>query len=175
MAAIIVLLVISWTRLYGRSFVPKLILIISFTSEINAISVKPFTFPLALVEGDAATANCVAQGPKINLNFKWLKNDDLLLEDKPRTVFVTAGSVSTLIINEVSSRDVGNYTCEVSAGEELSRYSASLVINSSPKWLVEPHDVIASIGHEKIVIDCQAYGSPRPRIKWIFDQLSGSQ
>ena len=136
-----------------------------FKLGLIALVIKPFEFTLPLLEHDAVTVSCVAQGVK-SVDFEWFKNGNPFKEVKPRVSIMSSAVISTLMINEVHPEDVGNFTCQANANQEQATHSASLILSYAPKWLIEPEDVLIKSDQNRQIVDCQAYGSPKPKITW---------
>ena len=62
--------------------------------------------------------------------------------------------------------DSGNYTCIARTSAELKSHTAILVINTPPKWLIEPRDIIINENQDHVTLDCVAIGFPSPVTKW---------
>lgn len=131
---------------------------------------RPFAFANSLLEGQTATTTCLSLVSGVQ--FKWLKNGIELLEERPRVSILTSDPVSTLIVKQVSATDAANYTCIASNSFGNDKFTASLVISSKPKWLVEPRDVIIGQGMDT-VLNCVAIASPPAKVTWwLGDQKS---
>ncbi|KFM81577.1 Down syndrome cell adhesion molecule, partial [Stegodyphus mimosarum] len=78
---------------------------------------------------------------------------------------------STLFFERASQKHNGNYTCIASNPYASANYTASMVLNIPPRWIIEPKDVEVVQG-SSVRADCQAEGYPRPIIRW--KQLVGS-
>ena len=147
-----------------KSFLLVLNVILSVNSIIS-LRIVPFSFTTPLFDGNAASLQCLAQSSK-PVDFNWLKNGINFVEDKPRTVILSSGPVSTLIITSTSIHDVGNYTCVAISGDAKVSHSSTLVLNSKPTFVIEPYDVNLNVGQMQAIFDCIASGNPKPSIKW---------
>ncbi|KAG1654824.1 Down syndrome cell adhesion molecule-like protein Dscam2 [Nymphon striatum] len=98
------------------------------------------------------------------MTLTWLKNGkDATMTEKVDVQ--TTKTYSLLQIHEVNAKHTGNYTCvaENKAGKTVK--SIFLKIASSPKWLVEPHDVTQPL-NTGVLVHCKAEAYPIPEVKW---------
>ncbi|KAH7947364.1 hypothetical protein HPB52_010494 [Rhipicephalus sanguineus] len=73
--------------------------------------------------------------------------------------------ISTLVFRSLREEHTAVYTC-LAANEAASiNYSAPLVVYAPPRWRLEPTDTTVTTG-ERIILDCQADGTPEPRVRW---------
>ena len=132
---------------------------------VGELAITPFVFPKLVRENDLASVTCVAQSTK-PVTFIWKKNDDILIESKPRLEIVTKSRMSALVIDRITPQDTANYTCLVNNGNILRSHTAELVVSYSPKWIKEPEDLILREIKSQFEIVCQATASPPARISW---------
>ncbi|GFU20643.1 down syndrome cell adhesion molecule-like protein 1 [Nephila pilipes] len=126
--------------------------------------VAPFMFPPALREGERGTATCTIRSGDRPLEFKWLKDgNDLIASSSVDTQSMRDSSF--LVIESVTSKSSGNYTCVVSNVYGKDQFTASLTVTAPPQWLKEPKDSVSQEG-ESLIIECQASGVPSPIVKW---------
>lgn len=93
-------------------------------------------------------------------------------ESKPRITIAKDRSISTLLINNVTNSDSGNYTCKASKDGLSDSYTSQLLVNSKPNWVTEPKDVDFEDGRT-LKLDCLASGSPAITVNWIFNSKKG--
>ncbi|CAG7821710.1 unnamed protein product [Allacma fusca] len=72
---------------------------------------------------------------------------------------------SILTIVNVSSVHSANYKCILANRFGQTSHQASLIVRVPPKFTVEPKDEQITVGTQ-VLIDCQAEGTPMPRINW---------
>ncbi|XP_077518347.1 cell adhesion molecule Dscam1-like isoform X2 [Amblyomma americanum] len=137
-----------------------------YVSVMVAPVVGPFSFPSNLKEGMRAIVTCSVLEGDSPVRIRWLRDGAPLAPDG-RNIKVEASNEfsSTLFIKKVSYRHRGEYTCVAANTAAAANYSSTMVVNVPPRWKVAPRDKSAVVG-ENVVIDCQAEGSPSPRIWW---------
>ncbi|KAM7308569.1 hypothetical protein ISCGN_012203 [Ixodes scapularis] len=119
--------------------------------------------------GHRAIIECLATGsptPKI----KWRKQQKEGVAggwaNLHSSVHLKMHDNGTLILEEVSAADGGQYSCEADNGIAPSATLAfSVIVNAAPSWKKKAEDVRVNSG-AKARIECLATGSPTPRIKW---------
>ncbi|CAL1281289.1 unnamed protein product [Larinioides sclopetarius] len=127
---------------------------------------KEFKFEDNVKEGDFVSVTCIVKSGAQPINFIWHKNSEELMASNKDVSIENSPVTSVLILNSVSSVSDGNFSCTARNIFGTDRHSATLKVKASPKWLVEPKDVITVIG-ETVNVKCNASGSPKPRISWI--------
>ncbi|GIY67333.1 titin [Caerostris darwini] len=132
-------------------------------SEVPKI--RKFSFQDSIVEGDVVSVTCFAMTKIKPITFQWLKNDRELDESQDNIKFDTGSQISALIIDPVKLTDSANYTCATSNADGSDRYTASLKVKASPKWLEQPNNIVTVMG-SSIEARCSASGSPEPQITW---------
>ncbi|GBM75398.1 Hemicentin-1 [Araneus ventricosus] len=127
--------------------------------------VQKFYFPDLVVTGQRTSAHCTAVSGTPPMNFKWLKDGQII---KPVQKFsIRSGAdYSILFIESVDLTTSGNYTCELTSSVGVDKYTTELQVKEPPMWLKEPKDVYISAG-ENISIECSATGFPAPNVTWM--------
>lgn len=128
----------------------------------EAPKVNPFVFPNGLTIGSRAKVTCVAYLGDQPLTFRWLKDGQELSTGDVRRI---DESTSALVLEPLSLKHIGNYTCVASNSVGYDRVTAKLFVKAPPKWVIEPSDASVKAG-EKVMVDCQADGSPEVQITW---------
>ncbi|XP_054724340.1 cell adhesion molecule Dscam2-like [Uloborus diversus] len=126
--------------------------------------VADFSFPSALKEGERGSATCTIRSGDRPIQFKWKKDGKDISEFNNIDIQSVKDS-SILIIESVSSKSSGNYTCIVVNSFGTDKFTANLVVTAPPEWILEPEDVFTQEG-EETRIDCKASGVPLPTITW---------
>ncbi|XP_024082581.1 Down syndrome cell adhesion molecule-like protein Dscam2 isoform X26 [Cimex lectularius] len=115
-------------------------------------------------EGDGVSIQCMVSTGDLPINITWWFNDMPLNYDD-----VSIGPMgrrgSSLSIDQVSWKHVGNYTCIASNKAGLSTHSAELFVNVPPRWIIEPTDKAFAQGSDAKV-ECKADGFPKPSVTW---------
>ncbi|XP_023225179.1 tyrosine-protein kinase receptor cam-1-like [Centruroides sculpturatus] len=104
-----------------------LIHVVRFVFVNGEIKIQPFALPQKVSEGETIKILCsVTKGEK-PLQFQWLKNRIVLINDK-KIEINTGRDNSILSIADVNSKDSGNYTCVVNNRLDKSNYTAALIV-----------------------------------------------
>ncbi|GFR22298.1 hemicentin-1, partial [Trichonephila clavata] len=122
-------------------------------------------FTVTIREGDVVSVTCFAMTKTKPITFQWLKNDHELNEFQDNMRFDTGSEISALIVDPVKLTDSGNYTCATTNTDGSDRFTATLNVKASPKWIEEPDNIITIMG-TSIEARCTASGSPEPQINW---------
>ncbi|XP_044020964.1 Down syndrome cell adhesion molecule-like protein Dscam2 isoform X2 [Aphidius gifuensis] len=93
-------------------------------------------------------------------NMKITNNPSDTINIRQYDAFTSALSVST-----ITPGHNGTYTCRVTNGASTVKHSALLLVNVPPRWIVEPIDQNAIVGHA-VSVACQAEGFPIPTVTW---------
>ncbi|XP_017040536.1 tyrosine-protein kinase-like otk [Drosophila ficusphila] len=112
--------------------------------------------------GTLSKVHCKAQGtpaPQV----KWMRETQLPL---PANVTDQNG---TLIFNQVSNEQRGQYTCIASNSQGQISATVSINVVVAPKFSVPPEGPIEVLESGTAVIHCQAIGEPKPTIRWDKD------
>uniref|UniRef100_A0A8D1QDC1 Matrix-remodeling-associated protein 5 n=1 Tax=Sus scrofa TaxID=9823 RepID=A0A8D1QDC1_PIG len=122
--------------------------------------------------GDVVTVACEAKGeptPRVT----WLSPTNRLIPASSEKYQIYPDG--TLLIQKAQRSDSGNYTCVVrnSAGEDRKMvwilvHVQAPRINGNPDAITTVRE-IAPVGSRKL-IDCQAEGTPMPRVLWAFPE-----
>ncbi|XP_016928040.3 tyrosine-protein kinase-like otk [Drosophila suzukii] len=112
--------------------------------------------------GSLSKVHCKAQGtppPQV----KWMRETQL-----PLPVNVTDQN-GTLIFNQVSNEQRGQYTCIASNSQGQISATVSINVVVAPKFSVPPEGPTEVPEGGTAVIHCQAIGEPKPTIRWDKD------
>lgn len=134
---------------------------------VSGLHITPFAFPTSVLEGKPASVSCIVDADE-PVAISWLKDGAAFSEDKPRINLLSAGSISTLAINQAQGSDQGNYTCRAvtATTKRQVSHSAALAISSPPKWLIEPRDTAITNADQTVTVDCAVKAVPPARIAW---------
>ncbi|XP_022253218.1 Down syndrome cell adhesion molecule-like protein Dscam2 [Limulus polyphemus] len=127
--------------------------------------ITPFSFPDTPREGIRASVTCIVQEGDPPIELTWLKDGAALESDGNLSVEHTNMFMSSLVFEKLTPEHSANYTCVASNVATSVNYSASLVVNSPPRWKIEPKDTSVVIG-SSVMLHCQAEGKPEPRVTW---------
>ncbi|OTF83949.1 cell adhesion molecule-like protein, partial [Euroglyphus maynei] len=129
-------------------------------------SLNPFQ---TQIRGSRFLLNCVAILGDSPFSFRWVKNGHEIPDDNNNDDHIRIrkdNHMSTLLIENLSSNDSGNYTCSVNNQVGFDSQSSYLNVQVPPTWIKEPKDVNLRMG-EEYSVECLADGLPKPKIKWI--------
>ncbi|KAG8178097.1 hypothetical protein JTE90_017446 [Oedothorax gibbosus] len=130
----------------------------------DAPVVAPFSFPPALQERERGSAICTIRSGDRPVEFQW-KKDGMLLAQSSSVDIQYIKDSSILVIESVTSKSSGNYTCIVKNSFGQDQFTASLTVTAPPEWVIEPTDKIAQ-EEDSLIVDCKASGVPNPTVKW---------
>ncbi|KAG8172827.1 hypothetical protein JTE90_022929 [Oedothorax gibbosus] len=127
--------------------------------------IKKFQFEENVKEGDFVSVVCIIKDGSQPISFEWFKNGDEFKTSNKDTIIESGPITSALILNSVTSKSDGNYTCTARNSFGRDQHSSSLKVKASPKWLSQAKDITTVMG-DAIIAECLAKGSPKPRIHW---------
>ncbi|RWR99117.1 hemicentin-1-like protein, partial [Dinothrombium tinctorium] len=96
--------------------------------------------------------------------FQWLKNGHVLNEDDEIKI-ESSEDVSLFTIKHVKLNDAGNYTCVAKNAIGADSSTVVLTVKVPLRWTKEPQDTAVKL-EERLQIECDAFGVPKPKIKW---------
>ncbi|XP_054724338.1 cell adhesion molecule Dscam2-like [Uloborus diversus] len=133
-------------------------------NAFDSPAVAPFIFPPALKEGDRASVTCTITSGDRPLQFQWKKDgQDISSFKNIKTQSITDTSI--LIIESVTAKSSGNYSCIISNSHGSDTFTAVLTVTAPPEWIKEPEDKFTQEG-DSLTIECEASGVPKPNVKW---------
>ncbi|XP_034948781.1 Down syndrome cell adhesion molecule-like protein Dscam2 isoform X2 [Chelonus insularis] len=140
--------------------------------------ISPFFFENGVMEGMRTQLMCSTSEGDQPFNITWL------MDNEPIQIFKDASPEhaskhgtnniqisnyspfsSILTINSVTANHSGNYTCQISNVAGVVEHTAVLSVFVPPRWIVEPIDQDAIVGHP-VSVACQAEGFPIPNVTW---------
>ncbi|XP_037555304.2 titin [Dermacentor silvarum] len=99
----------------------------------EAPRIQPFAFPKEPLANSKMVISCNAHVGTEPITFVWLRDGQELRSGTKVKQKIITETVSMLIIPEVSSEDIGNYTCEATNRFGRDTFTAPLVLTESPK------------------------------------------
>ncbi|XP_050520789.1 cell adhesion molecule Dscam2 isoform X38 [Daktulosphaira vitifoliae] len=128
--------------------------------------ILPFSFGDNPVNaGDKVQVGCTVSKGDQPLRISWNFYGEELSSNMGISTMPVGDSMNVLFIPSVSPSNKGNYTCVAKnvAGHET--FTAQLLVNVPPRWILEPTDkAFAQGGDAKI--ECKADGFPKPQVTW---------
>lgn len=98
-----------------------------FLSFLEHPKVQKFFFPDQVVTGQRTSATCTAVSGTPPMEFKWLKNGQVIKTGQQFTTR-TSADYSILFIENVDLSTSGNYTCELKSSSGTDQYTAVLEV-----------------------------------------------
>ncbi|KAG1671038.1 Down syndrome cell adhesion molecule-like protein Dscam2 [Nymphon striatum] len=120
---------------------------------------------MELDENEPFSAICSVNKGDEPIKIYWMKNNLTVILGHG-TDIATTKMYSVLQIREVNGNDAGNYTCIARNEAGFDMRTVNLMVSETPKWHIEPKDVIGKIGGI-VIINCKANGYPKPTIQWV--------
>lgn len=127
--------------------------------------IASFAFPPELHDGMRARLQCVLTQGDLPIRISWLKDDQSIPDDLALTTRQDDDFSSTLTFPSIHTKHSGRYTCIASNDAGTSNFTAPLVVDVPPRWVVQPADR-AVVVKSQLRLDCGAEGTPKPTITW---------
>ncbi|GFU28491.1 titin [Nephila pilipes] len=125
--------------------------------------IQPFNFKQGVRIGDKTSATCLAESKSL-VKYLW-KKDGEFLSERGELRLKTDEEFSILIIEPVKIEYSGNYTCMAENKHGSDSFTAELLVEAPPIWIIEPENITVVPGTRHI-FRCSASGSPKPVITW---------
>ncbi|GFU50491.1 titin [Nephila pilipes] len=127
--------------------------------------IQAFSFQDHVLEGTIVTVTCLATTKVKPISFQWFKNGKEINSLQENIRVTSANDLSVLVLDPVHLENSGNFTCSATNAVGSDKFTASLKVKASPKWIEEPVDTLTTVG-SAITVRCIASGSPEPKISW---------
>ncbi|XP_068899452.1 cell adhesion molecule Dscam1 isoform X44 [Tenebrio molitor] len=115
--------------------------------------------------GDLASLTCSVFKGDLPVNITWYHNNQNVHYSDGILVSNAGKKISTLSIDSVQAEHAGTYTCVAENRAGKFSYSAELLVNVPPRWILEPTDKAFAQGSDAAV-ECKADGFPKPVVTW---------
>ncbi|XP_014250089.1 neuroglian-like isoform X1 [Cimex lectularius] len=107
-----------------------------------------------------------------NSEIKWLKDDELIAENgQSYRDNVVLRKDNSLEVSNVSSRDSGQYTCQVVRpdpwGPISQHHGIQVQFPPSVKLVPNRRELEVELHHE-VIVRCEVDGVPKPFVRWLF-------
>ncbi|KAK8765880.1 hypothetical protein V5799_007338 [Amblyomma americanum] len=135
----------------------------------EAPQIQPFAFPKNPRVNTKIVVSCNAHIGSEPIHFAWFKNGRELLSENDVLAKMFSETVSILTLPKVSSKDVGNYTCQATNRFGTDSLTAELVLTELPKLqpFFFPKD--HPIGKDLTVSCFATEGQPPLSYVWLKD------
>ncbi|XP_063932328.1 cell adhesion molecule Dscam1 isoform X2 [Zophobas morio] len=115
--------------------------------------------------GDLASLTCSVFKGDLPVKITWYHNNKNVHHVDGVLVSTAGKKISTLSIDSVQAEHAGNYTCVAENKAGTFSYTAELLVNVPPRWILEPTDKAFAQGSDAAV-ECKADGFPKPVVTW---------
>ncbi|XP_037024203.1 Down syndrome cell adhesion molecule-like protein Dscam2 isoform X8 [Bradysia coprophila] len=115
--------------------------------------------------GDTASVSCIVTSGDSPITFKWLFNNKPISEVSGISTVKLGKRNSAMTIDSVNGRHAGNFTCQAANSAATVNYTAVLIVNVPPRWILEPTDKAFAQGSDAKV-ECKSDGFPKPQVTW---------
>ncbi|XP_022257362.1 transmembrane and immunoglobulin domain-containing protein 1-like [Limulus polyphemus] len=109
------------------------VLFISFNDGRDFPVISPFTFPTNVRLGEQVRVFCTVRRGIPPFSFAWFKEGEKLITGQHIEVENTDKYTSKLGILNVSTLDIGNYTCEITNQDGKDSATSRLIVEDSPE------------------------------------------
>lgn len=101
------------------------------SNSLVSPKITPFTFGDEPVNyGETVSVSCILLGGDLPVDILWYLNGELLYDNLEGLILKKLGKrVYNLIIESVSGKHIGNYTCSIRNTAGTVQYSAELNVN----------------------------------------------
>nr|NP_001036477.1 down syndrome cell adhesion molecule 1, isoform AC [Drosophila melanogaster]ABI31028.1 down syndrome cell adhesion molecule 1, isoform AC [Drosophila melanogaster] len=114
---------------------------------------------------DSVSVNCLVTSGDLPIDIEWLFGGEPINFATGIAILRGGKRTSLLTIDSVHAGHAGNYTCKAKNQASSSEYSAALIVNVPPRWILEPTDKAFAQGSDAKV-ECKADGFPKPQVTW---------
>ncbi|XP_045473824.1 Down syndrome cell adhesion molecule-like protein Dscam2 isoform X12 [Harmonia axyridis] len=115
--------------------------------------------------GGYATVQCTVAVGDLPLKITWNFNNESISNVGGITITSVGRRSSSVIIDSVTYKHAGVYTCIAENKAGVAHYSTVLNVNVPPRWILEPTDKAFAQGSDAAV-ECKADGFPKPVVTW---------
>ncbi|KAJ8397526.1 hypothetical protein AAFF_G00438020 [Aldrovandia affinis] len=161
------------TRIRNETFYSSLYIVAVVGYKIYELSLSPAHQSLAV--GERLMLNCTVRTElNVGIDFQWSYPQSMIWVNSSETRFHkkklwdSLELSSTLILENVTTENTGDYVCSASSGQMAKSSTASLVVYKKPfiiltdEWV---ETLEATLG-EKMVIPVKYDAYPQPEVKW---------
>ncbi|XP_037024225.1 Down syndrome cell adhesion molecule-like protein Dscam2 isoform X28 [Bradysia coprophila] len=129
-------------------------------------NIAPFDFGDAPASfGDTVSVSCIVSSGDFPIEFKWYINNKPISEVAGISTVKLGKRNSVMNIDSVNGKHAGNFTCLAKNSAATVNYTANLIVNVPPRWILEPTDKAFAQGSDAKV-ECKSDGFPKPQVTW---------
>ncbi|XP_049309247.1 Down syndrome cell adhesion molecule-like protein Dscam2 isoform X41 [Bactrocera dorsalis] len=114
---------------------------------------------------ESVSVNCLIYLGDLPMDITWLFNGQPINIYTGVSIVKGGKKASILTIDSVHAGHAGNYTCKARNDAAAVEYTAELIVNVPPRWILEPTDKAFAQGSDAKV-ECKADGFPKPQVTW---------
>ncbi|XP_039227484.1 Down syndrome cell adhesion molecule-like protein Dscam2 isoform X20 [Drosophila yakuba] len=114
---------------------------------------------------DSVSVSCLVSSGDLPIDIEWLFNGESINYSTGIAVLRGGKRTSVLTIDSVHAGHAGNYSCKAKNKAASIEFSAALIVNVPPRWILEPTDKAFAQGSDAKV-ECKADGFPKPQVTW---------
>ncbi|XP_065340872.1 cell adhesion molecule Dscam1 isoform X27 [Cloeon dipterum] len=128
--------------------------------------IMPFSFGDDTINaGDVVSLQCTVAKGDSPITIAWFFNNTEIETTDEIVLSRISKKVSALTIESARASHVGEYTCVAKNAAGATNFSATLLVNVPPRWILEPTDkAFAQASNAKV--ECKADGFPKPQVTW---------
>ncbi|XP_055856729.1 cell adhesion molecule Dscam2 isoform X24 [Episyrphus balteatus] len=128
--------------------------------------IAPFDFGDHAVNfEESVSVNCLIYLGDLPMDIVWLFNGQPINAYTGVSIVKGGRKASILTIDSVHGGHAGNYTCKAKNDADSANFTAELIVNVPPRWILEPTDKAFAQGSDAKV-ECKADGFPKPSVTW---------
>ena len=121
---------------------------------------------LSAKQGDRIKLMCSVVEGDGPVEIVWMRGPRSMTVKSSEELTITNGEdFSVLTFKSVLLTDSDRWACQARNAYASDNVTIEIVVNMPPRWIAEPRSVPVIVGRS-ITINCQAEGSPRPKISW---------
>ncbi|XP_015784517.1 Down syndrome cell adhesion molecule homolog isoform X2 [Tetranychus urticae] len=132
-------------------------------------------------EGTKVNIICFINKGDPEIHFTWFKDDqrltksDTLPPNDNNYLIERSNHSSSILFKSVHVSDKGDYTCQATNKYGSDSRKTRLIVQSKPKWRIEPANNINGTLSKRLIINCDADGYPKPNITWLTRSSSSDR
>ncbi|KAL4635445.1 vascular endothelial growth factor receptor 2 isoform X2 [Arapaima gigas] len=158
------------THIDNKTFQSSLYIVTVVGYKIHQLTLSPTQQRLAV--GERLVLNCTAYTElNVGINFKWSYPVSVRpsIRSRKKKLWNSLELSNTLIVDNVTLNDTGEYQCSASSGQMDKTSTATLFVYEKP-FIVLSEEwksvVEANVGERLVKIPVRYYAYPEPEVKW---------